>query len=294
MGSRIVFLQSPGGLSVKNSQLVVQGTATRQIPLEDLECVVIDQMQTTLNAYVLSALAQNHVTLFVTDRAHNPTCVLTPANSYSRKLTMLQNQLAITKPKQKQLWQQIIVAKIQNQAQVLKILGREYPDILGLASKVKPGDTDNIEAVAAAAYFKILFGKDFSRGQDSITNAFLNYGYAVVRSTIAKQLCAYGVEPCLGLFHHSALNHFNLADDIIEPYRPLVDLYTATHASDDLAEFSPGDRAQLAALLGADMFMDNKVYTASYAAEKTVQSLCGVYNKTATNLTLPQIMALDE
>lgn len=148
-----------------------------------------------------------------------------------------------------------------------------------------------MEAVAASKYFCILFGNNFTRANDCVTNACLNYGYAVLRSTIEKCLVSYGFEPSLGIFHKSTLNSFNLADDIIECYRPVVDLFTKQYAEEEI-EFSKSLRAQLVDILSADVLIDSRYFSVSRAIELTVQSLSGYLNSKRNDILLPSIIEL--
>lgn len=213
---------------------------------------------------------------------------------HCRHMSVLKNQIQMTLPTKKKLWKQIIFMKIENQAATLKLSGVDEWDKIDLIKqKVRSGDSTNMEAVAASKYFKLLFGYDFSRSQDNIINSCLNYGYAVLRSTIEKYLIVYGYEPSLGLFHKSNLNNFNLADDIIEAYRPLIDLYVKKiNLSEE--ELTTSEKANLVNLLNADVIIDNKLYACSRAIEKTVESLTSFINNNRTDLLLPQIIDLEQ
>ena len=155
---------------------------------------------------------------------------------------LLMAQCEMGKPLQKQLWQQIVIRKIQNQAQCLRLMGKpEWETLQQMVGKVLSNDSDNREAVATALYFPALFGDGFFRGADDLWNVALNYGYTILRGGIARNLVVHGLEPCIGLHHRSVLNNFNLADDLIEPFRPIVDLYMAQNfsATDDKICFVP-------------------------------------------------------
>ena len=209
-------------------------------------------------------------------------------------MSVLNEQIAMSLPTKKQLWKQIVMQKIENQATVLKLYDIDgWQDIDNIKNKVHSGDTTNMEAVAAAKYFKLLFGKEFSRGQENGINACLNYGYAVLRNTIEKYLIVYGYEPSLGIFHKSTLNNFNLADDIIEAYRPLVDLFVKNNAEDD-EELSTSKKARILNLLNADVVIDNKLFACAKGIELTVQSLTTFISGKRKDLLLPQIIALEQ
>lgn len=134
------------------------------------------------------------------------------------------------KPLQKRLWQQVVIQKIRNQALCLQLLELDgHEELLRMCKEVQSGDRTHVEAKAAAYYFRCMYGLGFSRGNDHIINSALNYGYAIIRGMIARSIICYGLEPSIGIFHHSELNNYNLADDMIEPFRPLVDLYVSSH-----------------------------------------------------------------
>lgn len=293
MGYRVIFLTNPARLYVKNQQLVIDNGDVFKVPLEDIECIAIDSMQITMNSYLLSRLSEYAITLYVTDKTHHPCGTFLPLLRHSRHLSVLKNQLEMTLPNKKKLWKQIVCQKIENQATVLKLCGiNEWKSIDVLKSMVKSGDPDNMEAVAASKYFKLLFGKNYTRTQDNFINPKLNYGYSILRSTISKYLVVYGYEPSLGIFHKSNLNSFNLSDDIIEPFRPIVDLYVKKFALED--EIDTHTKASLANLLNCDLIIDNKLFACAKAIELTIKSLSSWYNDKNKSLLLPQIIDLEQ
>lgn len=239
---------------------------------------------------MLSEFSKHAITLFATDRAHHPCGLYLPLCCHSRHLAVLNQQINMTLPAKKRLWKQIVIRKIHNQALALKLTENEqWTEIDLIKSRVQSGDSTNIEAVAASKYFRMMFGDGFSRAGEDTVNACLNYGYAVLRSTIEKYLVVYGYEPSLGLFHKSTLNNFNLADDIIEAYRPIVDLFVKQNVNPD-DEFSTGIRAKLVNLLCTDTVIDSKFYTIAKAIELTVQSMTSFHNGLRKDLLLPELI----
>lgn len=189
---------------------------------------------------------------------------------------------------QKRLWQQIIQRKIHNQAECLRLCGKteQGAALEKRVGLVTSGDKHNIEATAAAFYFKELFGEGFTRGDEKDTrNAALNYGYAILRGCVARCLCSYGWMPWLGLHHDSTLNQFNLADDMMEPYRPVADLFVAAQVAQD-AVLDRTLKARLYNLLNVDVQMDGRHYAVAYAIERQVQSL----RRPDTLLQLPKLL----
>lgn len=293
MGYRVVFLANPVRLSVKNEQLLIDNGQITKIPLEDIECIVADHPQLDLTARILAKFAEYTVSFYVTDQSHHPCGVFLPVSRHSRHMSVLQNQIDMTLPTKKKLWKQIVQQKIANQAAALKLFGvADWYKIDSIKLKVKSGDSENMEAVAASQYFRLLFGKGFTRSQENGVNAALNYGYAILRGTIEKYLVAYGYEPALGIHHKSSLNNFNLADDLIEPYRPLIDLFVKHYAEDD-ETLTTARKAQLVNLLNANVIIDNRLYACARAIELTVSSLSGFIQKNRKDLLLPSVIDLE-
>ena len=278
MGYRVIFLANPVKLSTKNEQLLIDNGEVTKVPLEDIECIVADTLQLNITARLLAKFAG----------------VFIPVSRHSRHMFVLQCQIDMTLPAKKKLWKQIVRRKIENQATALKLCGVEgWHEIDCIKNMVKSGDSENMEAVAAAKYFRLMFGKSFVRAQENGINAALNYGYAILRGTIEKYLVAYGYEPALGIFHKSSLNSFNLADDLIEAYRPLVDLFVKEYVSED-EELKTALKAQLVNLLNANVVIDNRLFACARAIELTVSSLTGFIQGNKNELLLPAIIDLEQ
>ncbi len=161
------------------------------------------------------------------------------------------------------------------------------------ARRVRSGDSERMEGQAAAFYFSKLFGKDFQRGQEQWTNAALNYGYSILRGTIARGLVAHGLMPSIGLFHASEQNAFNLADDLIEPFRQVVDLYVAKHPSPNDTELRPEDKISLIGLLDVDVGMPRGAMSVLAAIEQSIESLARIYeNNSEKAIELPTLIEL--
>ena len=186
-------------------------------------------------------------------------------------------------------------SKISNQATCLALTNTDGADRLeSYARRVRSGDSTNLEGQAAAFYFPKLFGAGFHRGQERWINAALDYGYAVLRGTIARGLVAHGLLPSIGLFHASEQNAFNLADDLIEPFRPVVDLFVAQHISVDNNELQPTDKVMLVGLLNVDIGMPRGVMSVLSAIEHAVESLARVYDDgNESVLELPRLIGLE-
>lgn len=192
------------------------------------------------------------------------------------------------------LWQQIVVRKIQNQAQCLRLMGKEeWQELQQMAGKVLSNDSDNREAVAAALYFPALFGNGFFRGSDDPRNAALNYGYAVMRAGIGRNLVVHGLEPCIGLHHRSELNNFNLADDLIEPFRPIVDLYAAQNFSKDDDVLTPRQKVGLFNLTNYLVKQAGRRYRVMLSIDRVCTVLANSVTAGENLLELPELIPLE-
>ena len=292
MGWRSIMVENAAHISVRQAQLLIEGEQNISLPLEDLNIVLIESRQVQLSSAALSAMAREGVALMVCDDRHLPCGVLLPYAQHSRSLAVARLQVQASEARKKRLWQQIVKTKIPNQPCGLRLRGLQKDaaalDALGRA--VSSGDAGNMEAIAAAAYFRALFGPDFTRGQENGINAVLNYGYALLRALTARTLAVYGFLACFGLCHRSELNPFNLTDDMMEPLRPVVDLYAAQHASEDMI-LSPQEKRKLFSLLGQSMLSGGQRHAISSAVERSVQSLVRALQLAGQpSLMLPELL----
>lgn len=293
MEFRSVFVSNPAQLSVRRGQLVIRQEEERSVPMEDLSALLLESRAVSITAAALQELTDHGVTVYLCDETHLPAALVLPMNRHSRQLKLLKGQIAMRRPTQKRVWQGVVMSKISNQARCLALLGKEGAEKLReLADQVRSGDPDNWEAVAAARYFPALFGAGFTRGEECRVNAALNYGYAILRGAVARHLVTRGLEPCLGIFHHSELNRFNLADDLMEPYRPLVDLYVASHVPDDEGCLTPSIKQQLFQLSHYLVEQDGKRFRAISAIGRMADSFSRIVQNGQGQLELPRLLPL--
>ena len=295
MGYRSIVVSSSVRITVKNEQLVIEGEAKGSIPIEDIRTLMIESRSSNITTYALSALSEAGVCVYFCDEKHLPCAVVQPIGRYSRQKKQILSQLSQSKPHLKRMWQEIVIAKIKNQAKCLELCGvdpESCQKLERLSKAVQSGDVTNVEGQAAALYFSCLFGKQFSRGQDSEINAALNYGYAIVRGYIARVIANYGYEPCIGIHHHSELNNYNFADDLIEPFRPLVDLFVFQKISCE--SFSSEEKRELCNILNYELISGNERHSAAYAVERLMHSVerCFMQGFEQNRLTLPEIEQL--
>jgi len=293
MPFRNVFIQNQAYISTNNEQLIIRTDDEYSIPIEDINAVLLENRQVTITSGAMSKLAQYGTTVFVCDEKHLPCGVYLPMSQHSRELKCLSLQISQSKPKLKRLWQQVVRRKILNQAACLeKCGGNGSEKLIVIAERVQSGDTGNAEAFAANYYFRKLFGENFTRHTPCLRNSSLNYGYAILRGTVAKMLAVYGFNTALGIHHCNKLNNFNLADDLLEPLRPLVDLYVRLNISDDEGELGPSIKHGLLNLLNMEVEIDSKKHSATYAVEIMIQSLGRCFEDTARQLNLPSLTGL--
>lgn len=259
MAWRSVMITRPSRLRVQQRALVVeQDDGTVQIPLEDMAVLLIEHPQVSLTAQLLSACADLQIAVITVGETHHPNGVLLAHLPHSRALKVMRAQLAMSEPHRKRLWQGIIKQKISNQGAVLKGQGHEAAArrLEALAREVRSGDVGNAEAQASQLYFPTLLGKGFGRQQERFHNAALNYGYSIIRAAIARSLVAYGFLPAFGLHHCNEQNAFNLADDLIEPFRPLLDAHLLARFPEEEEEsLLPHHKATLVGILHEDVAM---------------------------------------
>lgn len=289
MGYRRLMIENPVDIHIKNAQLIIHKETDYSFPLEDIDAVLFECNQTKFSVSTLTNLAEYGCAVFFCDEKHMPCCVLTPFMQHSRQLGIMKLQLSLTEPQKKRLWQQIVVRKIMNQSRCLVLTNKvdAASTMEHMVASVSSGDSGNTEAVAAAYYFPHLFGHNFCRGDsEDGRNSALNYGYAILRGIIARTLTVYGFAPCIGLHHKSELNSFNLADDLIEPFRPLVDFYVSQHVQSN-DQLSSSVKHALFDLLSTSILINGHSYNISNAVELTIQSLLRSMRDAKIALCLP-------
>jgi len=300
--------REPAHLSVRRKQFVLKrdGEVVGSFPCEDLGMVVVDHPQTTYSHAALSALADSDAALVVCGQDHLPAAVLLPMADHTQVVWRVQAQIAAKKPLHKRLWKQLVQAKIRAQSENLTDGSPPRKKLLALAADVRSGDTSNREAQAARVYWaNWLFHPDrevsdeqFRRNRDGVApNSLLNYGYAIVRAAVARALVGSGLMPSLGIKHHNRSNAFCLADDLMEPLRPLVDARVRDLYWAGATELDQPTKAALLDLLAAPVVMGEKSRKKTetngttgplmVALHTLSASLAKCYEGTANNLEIP-------
>lgn len=296
---RTLFLSTPARLSLEDKHLCIvqKDKESVKIPLVDILCVMLESHQITLTNALLNAFAQYKIILFACDESHLPSGLFMPFLGHFRSFSVLQSQIALNRQRKAILWQQIVKAKINNQALLLKMLHKkESEELETLAKSVNLGDSSNNEAKAAAIYFKALFGKNFSRkvqifeeSKMGTINAALNYAYAIIRGVITRSLCVSGLNPALGINHKNQFNAFNLADDLMEPYRIFADSVVVQMVEvGELEEsLSLQNRVKLVSILQSAVIVENKLYPLTRAGVVSAQSVVKCLERENLKLKLP-------
>jgi CRISPR-associated protein Cas1 len=296
MIKRTLFFGNPAYLSTKNNQLVVnfpkEDKKEASIPIEDLGYVVLEDPQITITNGLLRKLVQNKTAVITCDAQHLPCALLQPLVGHTEQTERMRHQLNASLPLKKNLWQQTVEVKIDNQANHLLKREKNALKLKRWAKEVKSGDTGNHEAFAAADYFQKLFSEveGFSRNQKGVApNNLLNYGYAILRAVTARALVSSGMLPSVGIFHRNKYNAFCLADDIMEPYRPYVDamVYDIMQSEYEYNELTSSIKTQLLTVPAMDTFIDGKWSPLMVAMSRTTNSLYECFEGSSRKILYP-------
>lgn len=290
MARRTVLIQSKAHLSIKHGLLSVETEAgSTELPLEEIWVVIVESHLTTLTTACLSRLNDAGIGVMICGADHMPNGLLLPLGAHSRHAAIVEDQLAMSKPLMKRLWRRIVQTKICNQAAVLDELDLPSATLRRYQKDVLSGDTSNREGAAAAAYFQSIMAQGGRR--NSVYSSALDYGYSVVRAGIGRAAVGGGWLVSRGMHHHSIYNAFNLVDDLIEPYRPLVDLIVLTYDVTD--PLTPKSKALLSRVFEHTMMVEGKRCSCEQCIEMTLSSLrTAVLEKDASRLQLPLIDGL--
>lgn len=311
MIKRTLYFGNPSYLSLKNDQLVlklpeVEANSTftdefkqlnvKTFPIEDIGVVVLDHKQITITQALLEKLLENNCAVITCDSQRMPSGLFLPLESNTLQQERFTEQINASLPLRKQMWQQTVIRKIENQAAVLrKHTNAEIGNMTEWSKNVKSGDSENLEARAAAYYWSHLFPDipGFTRKRDGeFPNNLLNYGYAIVRATVARALVATGLLPTLGIHHHNRYNAFCLADDIMEPYRPFVDeaVLDIIQNFPDETELTKPVKAELLQIPVADILINGQRSPLMVAAATTAASLYKCFSGKSRRISYPTLL----
>jgi CRISPR-associated protein Cas1 len=308
MIKRTLYFSNPAYLSCKLGQLIVRlpevennssltdsfkKEAFASIPIEDIGIVMLDNQQIIITQGLIQNLLENNVAIVSCDSRRHPTGLMLPLEGNTIQSERYKSQIEASEPLKKNLWKQTVKSKILNQAALLKTQGIQIDNMLHWADSVKSGDPNNYEARAAAYYWVNLFGqycKFFTREREGIPpNNLLNYGYAILRAIVARALVGSGLLPTLGIHHHNRYNAFCLADDIMEPYRPFVDVLVLdiVQSADDYSQLNPKLKAKLIGIASSDIMIGSENSPLMVGVARTTTSLVYCFEGVQRNLLYP-------
>lgn len=300
MIKRTLCFSNPAYLSLRNAQLVIRiekqdDSPERQttVPIEDIGIVVLDHQQITITHGAMAALLDNNAAVVTCDKRHLPVGLMLPLEGHTVQSERFRDQINASLPLRKQLWQQTVQQKILNQAALLRELhNAETGNMFHWAADVRSGDSTNLEGRAAAYYWKKMFPDldDFTRERyGDEPNAFLNYGYAILRATVARALVSSGLLPTLGIHHHNRYNAYCLADDIMEPYRPYVDrlVVQTMQLYPDISEITTDIKRNLLTIPTLDVVIGGQRSPLMVAVSQTTASLARCFAGEARKITYP-------
>jgi len=259
-----------------------------RVPLDDIAAVIFNAHGLTASNNLLVTLSERGVPVVLCGRNHFPLALVWPIAGHHAQAGRMADQAAAGKPLKKRLWSQLVSAKIRQQGATLAHAGAPHGGFALLARKVKSGDPENVEAEAARRYWPLLLGKDFRRDrQAGGINGLLNYGYTVLRAGVARAVMAAGLHPSLGLMHSSRVNAHQLVDDLMEPFRPIVDREVFDLHRGGECEVTREAKTALARLMVIDLPTPAGVSPMMLAAERLAQSLARAYAGEEEKLSLP-------
>jgi len=259
-----------------------------QVPLDDVEAVIASTPAVTYTNQALAALASRGAPIVICGINFAPVAFVLPVSGHHAQGHRIEAQAYASRPSKKRLWSQLVRAKVRAQAAALELSGSNPLPILLLERRIRTGDPENIEAQAAQHYLRAMFGKAFTRRRDEFhVNAYLNYGYTVLRAATARSIVAAGLHPSLGLYHKSNGDALRLADDLMEPFRPAIDLVALRLQKLEAGPLEPALKRKLASVLHADYATVGGAMTLSNALTRLAQSLAQVYLGERRDLVLP-------
>ena len=292
MLKRTLVFSSSMILTLKNQQIVIaykdSPEEKRTVPIEDTGIVLLENQQTSITLPLLNALVERDVQVVICDNKGMPSAMVQGMNSNNLQGETLRNQIACGEVLKKQLWKQVVEAKIKNQASLLDTIGENGNVLKPFYSNVRSGDTDNREGIAARIYFQHLFGDSFARNRDEPgINALLNYGYSILRAATCRAIVSSGLLPAIGIYHHNRSNAYPLADDLMEPFRPFVDEVVYDLAMRGETELTKDVKGELISVLYADTMYEKVKRPLCVGLSMTTASMVKCLSKELNTISMP-------
>ncbi|MGG7035960.1 MAG: type II CRISPR-associated endonuclease Cas1 [Flavobacterium sp.] len=292
MIKKSVLIENKAKITIQNNQLVIESEIRKShIPIEDIGFLIIDNPEIYLSIPAMNQLIENNTAVIICGKKNLPNGLFLNLNSHHIQQEIFRNQIEASAPLKKQLWQQTIVEKIKNQGILLERITKSKNQFDFLASKVLSGDSSNMEGVAAGQFWKMFFDMPFKRERfGDYPNNFLNYGYAILRAATARSLSGSGLLNTLGIHHKSKYNAFALADDIMEPFRPLVDEKVhelMNHYEEQ--ELNTAIKSDLMQILTRTVYFKEEKSPLMVGLQKTASSLQQCYTGQRKKISYPQL-----
>ena len=297
MITRSIYIGNPAYLKLKDEQMRILCPETKtergRVSVEDLGLLMLDHFQITISHQLIQKMMGNNVVIISCDAHHLPHGIMLPIHGHTEHSARIKDQMEASEPLKKQLWKQTVECKIENQKEVLKLLGNYFEPMERYQADVKSGDTTNMEGIAAQHYWKYLISLDFLRERfgDS-PNQFFNFGYAVLRSIVARAIVETGLLPVLGIFHKNKYNAYCLADDLMEPYRPFVDLLVMQwlEKNPQTEELDKDFKAHILQIATKDVKIDGLRRPLLIAVKTTAVSLYKCYAGEKRQISYPELI----
>jgi len=302
MIKRTICIENPCHIKCRNEQMVLsyshirgyESLPDKTVPIEDIGMVVLEHQQITVSHYLLDKLVANNASVVICNEKKHPTGMFLNLESHTIQTERFRAQIEATEPLKKQLWQQTVKAKINNQKTLLNYWDIPSKYLDNLQQKVKSGDADNCEAQAAAYYWSHLFPEAwqfFRKREGPPPNNLLNYGYAILRATVARAIAGSGLLPTLGIFHRNRYNAYCLADDIMEPYRPFVDMVVRNiiHKTSAVDALTQDLKIQLLNITSMDVKLGADTSPLMVATQRTAASLARCYTGEQRKILYPEM-----
>lgn len=297
---RIIDINANGKyISKKRGAMIIadKGETTGEVPLEDIGVLMVSAFGATFSKEILVCLAaQGAITILCGENGH-PAAYVAPINGNYEMAQRIKVQIDASGPLKKRLWQSIVKAKLRHQSAILCCRGdsKNADKLSAYENHVLSGDSDNREAVGARVYWRSLMGKGFRRDpKGEWPNALFNYGYTVLRASTARAICAAGLLPSMGIQHKSAINSFALADDLMEPYRPLVDFYVMKALEQGAKEVNPESKKTVTNFLWADLSSSGRVTPFFSAMESMAVSLVKSFKEKKPKIEIASMVLSDK
>lgn len=293
MIKKTLYFSRECSLSLKDLQLKIHfmdDNTSRSVPIEDIGFMVIENHRITMTMPLIASLSENNVSVVFTDSHKMPVSMLMTLDGNSLQQEVFREQIDASVPMNKNLWKQVVTAKIMNQARLLEKLGKDASSLYYYAGNVRSGDADNREGVAARRYWSVLFGEGFIRDRNGgPPNNMLNYGYSILRSAVARSLAGSGLLPTIGIFHKNRYNSFPLADDMMEPFRPFLDEIIYNIYENGETELTKDVKSYILGVLTCDVNFGDDQKPLMVGLSSTTASLAKCYLGDSRKLVLPEL-----